>query len=117
MPTIKTLTNIKADIIVAEYNESVGIRQTINHVANGKFIRQISIGNSGIMISKGRTTIAIPIEEIMKAAAAAEPLLNPDIPEPSSKAPATAALRKATAPKIPIAPITPTPAPAPAPKS
>lgn len=81
---ITQLTNLQATPVKGDYTDAGGVRQTINHSPAHGIIRQISIGPSGILIRRGKVVVALPMDELLKAAEAAEPALAAPVGKPAT---------------------------------
>jgi hypothetical protein len=86
------LTQLTAAKVTQQDYADAGVRQTIHHSPQRGINRQVSLGPSGVTIARGNAVVAIPIDELLRIADAAEPRLAaaPVKPPKPSKAPPAA---------------------------
>lgn len=69
------LTHLTANKTQAPFNEPRGIVQVVADEPSPGFIRKVSLGAGGLVISHGENKVAIPLAELLALAEKHEPAL------------------------------------------
>ncbi len=83
---MKQITHLIAEAVDAPWHEPRGILTAICDEPVPGFLRTVSLGEAGLIIKHGDAQVGIPLADIIRAAAAADPRLLPPPPTPTDNA-------------------------------
>lgn len=70
---VKILENLSANANTANYVDTLGVRTSVLDTSNIRFVRNLKLSNSGLSLTRGSNTIAIPMSQILALFASNEP--------------------------------------------
>jgi hypothetical protein len=71
------LTELSATASAGILAEPRGISQSVHNETKPGFFRVVTLGSQGLFVRRGDAVVAIPLDELLKIAAAADPRLKP----------------------------------------
>jgi hypothetical protein len=71
------LTELNATAAEGQWTERRGVLQSVHDEPKPGFFRTVTLGPAGVLVKRGDALVGIPLADIIKLAAAADPRLNP----------------------------------------